>query len=732
MTRDEFSLVEEIFTELLDAAADERARRLEQLPPDIGQLVRELLASAERERAEARGELRPRRFGDWETIRRLGRGGMGEVWLARRADGAFEATAAIKVLAGPLQFGDFPERFRQERQILASLDHPNVARLLDGGISEDRVPYFVMEFVAGSPIDEYLRSHALSVPLKLRLMEQICRAVSYAHSRLILHRDLKPSNVMVNSRGEVKLLDFGTAQLLERCEDRLTGNAGRLLTPSYASPEMVLGKPLAVTSDVWSLGVMLYEMLTGRVPIPSSDVTPERMLRLEPLPMPGIDRDLDAILSKALEPDPNARYAQAEELRADLERWRLGLPVQAQRGNWRYRLGKYARRHRHRFLMAAVVVFAVLGGAASTAYQTYIASRRYESVRTLAESLLTEIFAQTQRVPGSREAQQLLAQRVIEALKPLSGNPSGDPELDPLLAYAHVRLAQLQGDPYQVNIGDTNAALKSLDLAAKLNRGDSPKAILVRARMESARSGVLMAAGRKLEAAAAARRAFELLGRLPASSAHASDRMELAGFLGDLAAETDPEEAERYYAQCIQEYETYKTLGGKLADAAPLILRLKRGQIWMERNPVRALREFRAGLDLYRTMPRLGQESNRRILANLIRKESNALARLKRFAEARIRAAESVRIARELSEIDPQDHRARFDLVVAYNDQAILLEQAGDIREARAVTMKTLRLLEPMADQSGPTSAFAANLAEVRQRAVRLGMRSSHQPGERR
>jgi non-specific serine/threonine protein kinase/serine/threonine-protein kinase len=728
MTRDEFSLVEEIFTELLDATADERERRLARLRPDTGRLVRELLASAERERAEARAELRPRRFGAWETIRRLGRGGMGEVWLARRADGAFEATAAVKLLAGPLQVGDFPERFRQERQILASLDHPNIARLLDGGVSEDRIPYFVMEFIAGSPIDEYLRSHALAVPEKLRLMEQVCRAVSYAHCRLILHRDLKPSNVMVNARGEVKLLDFGTAQLLERCEDRLTGNAGRLLTPPYASPEMVLGKPLAVTSDVWSLGVMLYEMLTGSVPIPSSEVTPERMLRLEPLPMPGIDRDLDAILAKALEPDPNARYAQAEELRADLERWRLGLPVQAQRGTWRYRLGKYVRRHRSRFVMAA----AVLGGAASTAHQMYIASRRYESVRTLAESLLTEIFAQTQRAPGSREAQQLLAQRVIEALKPLSGNPSGDPELDPLLAYAHVRLAQLQGDPYQVNIGDVNAALKSLDQAAKLNRGDSPKAILVRARMESARSGILMAAGRKQEATASARRAFELLGRLPASSASASDRMEVAGFLGDLAAETDPEEAERHYAQAIQEYENYKALGGQLADAAPLILRLKRGQIWMERDPVRALGEFRAGLELYRSMPKPGQESNRRILANLIRKESNALARLKRFGEARARAAESVRIAEELSEIDPQDRRARFDLVVAYNDQAILLEQAGNLGEARVATMKTLRLLEPMADQGGPTSAFAANLAEVRQRAVRLGMRSSHQQAERR
>jgi hypothetical protein len=723
LTRDEFSLVEQVFTELLGAGAGERARRLEQLSPDTGRLVSELLASAERERAEAQAESRPRRFGAWETVRRLGRGGMGEVWLARRADGAFEATAALKLLAGPLHFGNFPERFRRERQILATLDHPNIARLLDGGISDDGIPYFVMEFVAGSPIDEYCRSHALEVQAKLLLVEQVCRAVSYAHSRLILHRDLKPSNVMVNARGEVKLLDFGTAQLLEGWEESLTGIAGRLLTPAYASPEMVLGKPLAVTSDIWSLGVMLHELLTGRVPIPASEVTPERMLRLESFAMPGIDRDLDAILAKALEPDPNARYAQTEDLRADLERWREGQPVQALRGNWQYRLGKYVRRHRERFVVAAILVLTILGGAASTAYQSHIAARRYESVRTLAEGLLTEIFAQTQRSPGSREAQQLLAQRVIEALRPLSGNPSGDPELDSLLAFAYVRLAQLQGDPYHANLGDSNAALQSLDLAAKLNRGNSPKAVRVRARMESARSGILMAAGRQQEAMAAANEALQLLGRLPVSSATANDRMEIAGFLGDLAAESDPEQAERYYALAMQEYETYKALGGKLVDSAPLILRIKRGQIWMERDPDRAWREFRAGAELYQTMTEPQKQANRRIFANLVRKESNALARLKRFPEASARASESVRLARELFEMDPQDRRAQFDLVVANNDRAILFEQMGDLEAARAATRETLKLLEPMVAQSGPGSAFAANLVEVRERAVRLGLR---------
>jgi len=720
MTREEFIEVEETFTELLQAGEAERERRLSLLRPNTRRLVRELLNSAERERADALAELRPRRLGAWSTVRRLGRGGMGEVWLARRADGAFEAEVAVKILAGPVQLDEFQERFRLERQILAALEHPNICRLLDGGVSEDGVPYLVMEHIDGLPIHDYCETHRLDAGAICLLMEQVCRAVSHAHSRLVLHRDLKPTNILVNGRGEVKLLDFGTAQLLEPRDKGLTGAAGRLLTPAYASPEMILGRPLSVASDVWSLGVLLHQLLTGRVPLRGSEATAERMLRLEPFPPAGINGDLDAMIGKALDPDPESRYSQAEDLRADLERWRQGLPVAARQGKWRYRAAKFVRRHWTRLAVAGTLLLAILAGAASTLYQSYVAARRYESVRALAENLVGEIFAQTQRSPGTSEAQRLLASRVIQALDPLARSAGGDPELDLVLARAYLRLARLQGDPYSTNFGDTKAALASLDRAAHLAAGDSASARTVQASLESARSGILLIEGRTAAANAAAQRAYALLQALPESAARAAEKMDLAGFLGDMAAASQPEAAERFYETAMRHYSEARRLGAQALDSVPLVLRVKLGGLWLERQPSRALEEFRKGLQVFAALPGPQQKANRRMEATLVRKESNALAALQRFPEARLRAEDSVRLARELYEIDKKDRRAQFDLVVAYNDQAILLENGGWLAEAREATGKALQLLRPMALAAGSGSPYSANLAEVEQRAARL------------
>jgi hypothetical protein len=725
MTREQFATVEALFHQLQQSTAEEQERVLATLEPEARLLLRGLLEAAGQEREEAAAHRAPQRFGPWETERRLARGGMGEVWVARRADGAFEARVALKLLAAPLRLGGFEERFRQEREILAGLDHPRIARLLDGGVSAEGVPYLVMELVDGAAIDQYCEQHRLTVRERVALFEQVCSAVSFAHSRLVLHRDLKPSNILVTGDRQVKLLDFGTAKLMppDGQSPDTTGFAGRLMTPAYASPEMMLGRPLQVRSDVWSLGVILYQLLTGRLPIAAAEAVPDRMLSGEPVPRAGVQPELDAVLAQALEFDPALRYAQAEDLRADLERWRLGLPVEAQRGGWAYRAGKFLQRHRLAAGVAALFVLTIAAGAGITAYQAYLARQRYDSVRRLADSMVGELFSQVRRTPGSLEMQQTLAARVLEALEPLRKTAPGDPELECLLARAYVRLGQLQGSPYHHNLGQPQAALESLDQAARLVTSASPAAREVQSEIHSERAGVYLSLNRKEEARSEVRRALDLSRGLPVSAANAKAQMDLLGFLGDLEAGRDPEAAGRWYREALASQQQAERLGSRAVAVAPLVLTVKLGSLWLEKDPAQALAIFREGLSRFEHLPPGTQLAERRLWANLVRKESNALAALRRFPEAQARARVAVQVARELHAPDPKDQRALFDLVVALNDQAILLESAGALAECRRATAETIRLLEPLAQAAGLSSSFAANLAEVRQRAQRVGLR---------
>ena len=257
---------------------------------------------------------------------------MGAVYLAHRADGQYEKKVAIKVVDLPLATEAFFERFRQERQILAGLDHPNIARLLDGGISDDGILFLVMDYVDGMRIDEYCVSHHLNLQNKLRLFISVCSAVQFAHQNMVVHRDLKPDNVLVSEGGVPHLLDFGTAKLISHetsSETRgLTREGFLSFTPEYASPEQVLGRPVATTSDTYSLGVLLYQMLTGRLPYQLNEFTAEEMIHIicerpadRPTSAEGTfpDADLEAILSKALRKETDQRYPTAEQFAADVQ-----------------------------------------------------------------------------------------------------------------------------------------------------------------------------------------------------------------------------------------------------------------------------------------------------------------------------------------------------------------------------------------------------------------------------
>lgn len=365
------------------------------------------------------------RFGAWRVLEEIGRGGMGAVYLVERADGAYAQRAALKrlALAGP----DRTLRFEQERQILAALDHPGIARLIDGGVAPsglggDGVPYLVMEYVDGEPITQY--ADGLDTAARIRLFVQACDAVGHAHRHLVVHRDLKPSHVLVTEDGgepSVKLLDFGVAKLLEApANAELTRTALPLLTPEYAAPEQVTGGAVTTATDVYALGVILYEMLAGRRPYevdrgtltaiveavrdtdpaPASAVAPDERRRV-------LRGDLDAITAKALEKDPDRRYGSANELADDLRRYLDRLPVQARPPTASYRIRRFVRRHRAVVAAAGLVVLAVAAGLAATLWQAREARRAAAESEAVASFLVTLLSAADPLAPERLDTLQV-------------------------------------------------------------------------------------------------------------------------------------------------------------------------------------------------------------------------------------------------------------------------------------------------------------------------------------
>ncbi len=373
---------------------------------------------AAEEDAEASTEAIPQRIGPYRLLEEIGRGGLGTVYLAER-DEPFRMQAALKLVRRGLDTEEIMARLRQERQILARLDHPNIARLLDGGSTEDGRPYFVMERVQGEPIDLWCARRGTALLERIDLFVTACGAVQYAHQSLVVHRDLKPSNLLVTEDGVPKLLDFGIAKLLDPEDLALAALATRaemrLLTPAYASPEQIQGLPLTTATDVYSLGVLLYQLLTGCHPYPLTGRTAaaleREILASEPLPPSEavgrdgaearrlrrrLQGDLDTIVLTALRKEPRERYASVEQLADDLRRHLAGLPVRARRSTLAYRAGRFARRHRTAISAAALAAAGLIAGTAAALWQASQAGQ----ARARAEGLLAE--SEVQRTKAER------------------------------------------------------------------------------------------------------------------------------------------------------------------------------------------------------------------------------------------------------------------------------------------------------------------------------------------
>jgi serine/threonine-protein kinase len=325
------------------------------------------ISEAEHEEAAAVG----RRFGAWSIVREIGRGGMGRVYLAERADDEYRQQVALKIVKRGMDTDEVLRRFRFERQVLASLQHPNIARMLDGGATEDGLPYIVMEYVPGETITRYCDAHALDVKGRLRLFRIVCDAVQYAHRNMVIHCDLKPSNILVDAQGVVKLLDFGIATLLAEGQGDQTPNTRpsvRALTPGYASPEQLRGERMTAASDEYSLGVLLHELLTGKRPVISDDQ------QVDPLPR-HLSADLDTIVRKTLASNASDRYGSVGALAEDIDRHREGLPLRARPATWRDRTVKFVRRNRVGVAATALIALSLFAGTGVALAQAQRATR---------------------------------------------------------------------------------------------------------------------------------------------------------------------------------------------------------------------------------------------------------------------------------------------------------------------------------------------------------------------
>ena len=435
------------------------------------EVVRAASRTDDPDRREAPGDL----IGPYRLIREIGHGGMGRVFLASRADGQFEQQVALKLVRGGPSGTEILQRFLRERQILARLQHPNIARLLDGGVTGDGRPYFAMEYVAGEAITAYSDARGLDLNQRLDLFTAVCDAVQYAHQNLVVHRDLKPSNTLVTAEGQVKLLDFGIAKVLHQDDDEsiadatLTRIGSGPMTPEYAAPEQVRGEPVTTATDVYALGALAYELLTGRAAHALTRLTAaevERVITQQPVELPSqaalkparlkpgahdgdtdaaraqrlkrrrqLKGDLDTILMQALQKEPARRYASAGAFVDDIRRYQRGLPIAARRDSFRYRAGKFVGRHAIGVGATALVLASLVAGLIGTAWQARVASREAAKAREVSRFLssLFEVADPARANADDISARELLDRGAARIESELSHQPETQADMMLLL-----------------------------------------------------------------------------------------------------------------------------------------------------------------------------------------------------------------------------------------------------------------------------------------------------------
>ena len=529
----------------------------------LPRMVADQVADALREIPDSSGL----RIGSYELVRRVGAGGMGEVYEGVRADDQYRKRVAIKLLRRGVESELAIRRFRYERQILANLNHPNIAALLDGGVTPDGQPYFVMEYVEGEPITVWCDQRRSALAERIGVFLQVCGAVQHAHRNLVVHRDLKPGNILVTGDGSVKLLDFGIAKLLREEEglEQLPATQGglRALTPDYASPEQIRGLPIGTGSDVYTLGVILFELLTGRRPFVTEGklfMEIEQLVCQQPAPLPSasvaprfeeragersvarlraiLEGDLDAIVQTALRKEPERRYGSADQLASDLQRYLTGMPVSARRDRWSYRAGKFLRRHRMEVGAAVLLLASLTGGVVATSRQARQADRERIRAGELNRFLVEMLGAAD---PGSF-GRDVTMREVLDSAAIRANRLSSRPELE-----AEVR--EVIAGTY-AGLGELERAEREWREVVRLRKTIAPEGDRYLALAQSSLGSVLEDLGQLPRADSLHREAFALFSRTapdrdPGRGTLLGSLGRVRQRLGDLAG------AERYHREAI-------------------------------------------------------------------------------------------------------------------------------------------------------------------------------------
>ena len=701
------------------------------------------------------------RIGPYRLLDTIAQGGMGTVYRAVRDDDAFQKTVALKLVRGGRGSDYFERRFRRERQILARLQHPNIATVLDGGTTEDGQPYLVMEHVAGSPITEFCVAKGLGTRARLALFRTVCGAVQYAHQNLVIHRDLKPANVLVDDQGVPKLLDFGIAKLLASGVDpdeAPTATMIPMMTPEYASPEQVRGQAVTTASDVYSLGVLLYELLTGRRPYevrtdsleaivqaicntepkaPSEATDPMESPRRPARTVPAFELrgDLDTIVLKALRKQPERRYPSAHELSEDIRRHLEGRPVTARPDTLAYRAGKFVRRHRVAVTATAIVMLSLVAGIFATVRQQGIAEAhraraeaRFADVRRLANSFLFEFEEAIHDLPGATPARQLVVKKALEYLDGLAREASGDPVLQAELASAYQKVGDVQGNPFWANLGDTAGAVASYRkevaireaLAARPQRDRQADRDLVTAYR---RLGLLEdEAGETHAGVEHLNRALRLGERLAAEDARDGQARRLlarahdgAGLLALKTGNHAGAEDHQRRALAIWEGEVQASADDQEALRGLHLIHgdLARTLRVTGRLP-EATEHYRRALDVAQKRLALAPTDPvaRRDESNGYTNLAVALYRQGQLDQAAAHIAKSLAFDEEMLRADPKNSQAQRDLSWDLGFMAELAEARGMLEEALAYRRRSLTIDQARADASASGFQARKDVAE--------------------
>ncbi|MGI9087807.1 MAG: protein kinase domain-containing protein [Chthoniobacterales bacterium] len=654
--------------------------------------------------AEDAGELRAgQELGGYRIRSLLAEGGMGEVYLAE--DAQLGRIVAIKLIKRAFNRAQMIRQFAREERILAGLNHPHIAQLYGGAMTADGLPYFVMEYVEGEPLDQFCAERQMSLAARLQIFRKVCSAVSYAHQHLVIHRDLKPGNIRVTPGGEPKLLDFGIAKLLDDAADlpEQTISLAGVMTPEYASPEQVRGERMTTASDVYSLGVILYQLLTGEKPFRLTSHRPDEVARAitETIPFRpstaaaqnalhqnprSLRGDLDNIILMAMRREPERRYASVAQLSDDLRRHLDGLPVIARKDTWSYCSGKFIQRNKFALAAAALVAATLLGGIITTGWearraesQRARAEHRFDELRRLARSLIFEIHDSVADLPGSTVTRQLIVGRALEYLNSLAQESGDDPSLSRELASAYVKVGNVQGNPNNSNLGDTAGALESYRKAQAIC-----DRLLATNPADTQAQRTLGVVQEKISDVQAA------MGNLPAAVANA--QRSLGAFTK--LAQADPTAIAAQQSLAISLFKAGDVFGNpnfpNNGDAAGALQLYQRARALLQSLPA-------SNADDFKTQRLLGLVEER--LGTMMELSGDVAA-------ARTQYHDSEVIRLRLAQEHPENADAVRDAAVAHEKMANVLAATGDLEAALQARQQSLAIFARLA-QADPQNVLA-------------------------